>query len=78
MSRVDYSIANAVNEIVRRFPNTPVELAQMIGAAIFAERQRCADIARKHRRETGSLLSMPPQSAAAAAIERGILSGEAS
>lgn len=48
----------------------------IIAFAILAERLRCSAIARKYRHETLSLMSMPPQSAAAAAIERAILSGE--
>lgn len=49
---------------------------EVVAKAILAERQRCAAIARKYRNETSSLMSMPPQSAASAAIERYILSGE--
>lgn len=72
----DFSIANAVRQLEEKHPGISVDIAQDIGKAIMDERQRCAAIARKYRNETSSLMSMPPQSVASAAIEREILSGE--
>ncbi|WP_246679531.1 MULTISPECIES: hypothetical protein [unclassified Mesorhizobium] len=47
-----------------------------IADAILAERKRCADIATANLRNTGQLLSSPPQSGAAWDIRNAILSGE--
>ncbi|MDH0126663.1 hypothetical protein N7376_22055 [Brucella intermedia GD04153] len=76
MNAEDRSIANAVRQLKAKHPAISVELAQDIGEAILEERRRCAALANKYRHETLSLMSMPPQSAAAAAIGRAILSGE--
>ncbi|WP_151610042.1 hypothetical protein [Brucella anthropi] len=56
--------------------DTHDEQIDIIAFAVLAERLRCGALANKYRHETSSLMSMPPQSAAAAAIERAILSGE--
>lgn len=51
------------------------EAYEAIAKAILAERDRCAAIARREKNNTMSLMSMPPQSAAAKMIERDIRSG---